>query len=460
VLFRLAMVWSAAVQLSAAVLAIRNVTLIDGTGAPAMRRMTIVARGERIVELGSAASTPIPKGARVIDGRGRYAIPGLWDMHVHLWYAQNQLPVYVANGITGVRDMGSDYARTSAWRKDVESGKLIGPHIVTPGPPVAGKPSSDPKLPVIVVTTPADARNAYDQLDDMDVDFIKVLSDVPRDAYFALAERARKWRTAFAGHVPSSITAREAIDSRIGSMEHLFGIFLACSSEEAEIRAGKSPPSRVIDTFDEAKARALFKKSALFETRQVPTLTFWERMTNTETAARVRDPRLRLVPEAIRATWPKPDQELKIPDAAEAAQGRRQMELAFRIVKLMAECGVEIMAGTDTGDPYTIPGITLDRELELLVKAGLTPMEALRTATAIPARYLEWDEAVGTLKKGMVADIVLLDADPLADIRNVSRVLGVSIRGKYLGRAQLAAILNAANRPGGVASRLGHEKGK
>jgi imidazolonepropionase-like amidohydrolase len=433
----------AAAQLAAAVTVIRNVTVIDGSGAPAMPHMTIILRGDRIAELGPAGKLALPKGARVVDGRGRFAIPGLWDMHVHLWYPQNQLPVYVANGITGIRDMGSDYAQTKAWRHAVEAGKAIGPHVVTAGPPVAGKISDDQKLPVMVAVTPGDARRVFDKLDDMEVDFIKVLSDLPHDAFIALAERARKWRMPFAGHVPSSVTAREAIDARMGSMEHLFGVFVACSSEEANIRAGKTPGSRVVDTFDEKKARELFKRSALFETRQAPTLTLWERMTYTETESRVRDPRLRYVPRAIRATWPKAEEELKAAASPDLGPARAQLELAFRIVKLMQESGVEIMAGTDTGDPYTIPGVTLQRELELLVKAGLTPMQALQSATLIPARYLYWDQSLGTLKKGMVADIVLLDADPLANIRNVARVSGVAMRGRYLAKPQLTAILNA-----------------
>jgi hypothetical protein len=443
VLLRLAFIVALAVSsLSAAVTVFRNVTVIDGTGTPAMPHKTIVVRGERIAEIGAAARVRIPKGARVVEGRGRYAIPGLWDMHVHLWYPQNQLPVYVANGVTGVRDMGSDFAVTTAWRRESESGKRIGPHVVTSGPPVAGKPSDDKKLPVMVAATADDARRTFDKLDDMDVDFVKILSNLPHDAYIALAERARKWRMAFAGHVPSSVTAWEAIDARQGSMEHLFGVFVACSSEEAAIRAAKKPTPGVVETFNEQKARDLFKRSALYETRQVPTLTLWERMTYADTEHRVHDPRLRFVPRTIRSTWPKPEEELKAAASPEAMVGKPQLELAFRIVRIMQECGVEIMAGTDTGDPYTIPGVSLQRELELLVKAGLTPMDALRSATVIPARYLGWEESLGTLKSGMVADIVLLDANPLVDIRNVSRVSGVSIRGRYLAKPQLAAILD------------------
>jgi hypothetical protein len=432
----------AVAQVQGATTFIRNVTLIDGTGAPPMPHMTLVLRGERIVELGPAAQLKLPKGASIVEGRGKYVIPGLWDMHVHLWYPRNQLPAYVANGITGVRDMGSDFAQTVAWRRDAESGKAIGPHVVTPGPPVAGKQSTDKKLPVMVAITGEDARRVFDKLDEMDVDFIKVLSDLPRDAYIALAERARKWRMAFAGHVPQTVTAWEAIDARQGSMEHLFGIFVACSSEEANIRAGKISGSRAVATFDDRKARDLFKRSALYETRQVPTLTLWERMSYTGVEQRVRDPRLQQVPASIRATWPKPEEELKDAQAEGVDAMKAQADLAFRIVRMMQECGVEIMAGTDTGDPYTIPGVTLHRELELLVKAGLTPMQAIQSATSIPARHLGWDQSVGTVKKGMVADLVLLDANPLDDVRHVSRISGVAVRGRYLSKPQLAAILH------------------
>jgi hypothetical protein len=264
--------------LGGATFAIRDVTVIDGTGAPPRPHSTIVVRGDRILSIGPMDKTVIPKGARVIGGRGRFIIPGLWDMHVHLWDAENVLPMYVAYGVTGVRDMGSDFKRTSKWRSAIESGQAIGPHVMTSGPPMSGTPSEDPKLPVQVVKTPDEARKTYDELDDYPVDFIKVLTSVPRDAFFAMAERARHWGTAFAGHVPAGVTFSEAIEARMNSIEHLFGVFAACSSEEANIRSGKTPAARMLETFDENKARDLFKRSALMATRQVPSFTLWERM--------------------------------------------------------------------------------------------------------------------------------------------------------------------------------------
>jgi imidazolonepropionase-like amidohydrolase len=165
-------------------------------------------------------------------------------------------------------------------------------------------------------------------------------------------------------------------------------------------------------------------------------LSLWQRMAYIDVGARIADPRVREVPAAIRATWPKAEEEINHASQPET------MKTAQRIVKQMRDCGVTILAGTDTGDPWTIPGVSLYEELRLLVEAGLTPMEALRSATALPAKYLRWDESVGLVRKGFVADFVLLSANPLVDIRNVSKVVGVSVRGQYFGPLARASMLN------------------
>jgi phytoene dehydrogenase-like protein len=249
-----------------------------------------------------------------------------------------------------------------------------------------------------------------------------------------LAERARHWNTDFAGHIPATVTAEEAIEARQNSIEHMFGLFKACATD----------PAHAIESFSDAQARDLFQRSALMGTRQVPTLSLWQRMGYVEFAKRSQDRRLREVPSAIRATWPALDVEMKHAEQANVPQFRAQLTLANHMVKLMQESGVEILAGTDTGDPWTIPGATLHEELELLVKAGLTPAEALRTATVLPVKYLGWDHTVGLIKRDYVADVVLLDADPLADIRNIEKIAGVAVRGRYLNRAEISKILNDA----------------
>jgi imidazolonepropionase-like amidohydrolase len=418
---------------SGAIFAIRDITVIDGSGGPVRPHSTVIVRGEHIASVGAAASTAIPKRAKIIDGRGRFMIPGLWDMHVHLWYPENQLTSYLAHGITGVRDMGSDFGRVVSWRKAIASGRAAGPHVVTSGPPIAGAPSGDPKLPVRVVRTPDEARNAVDELEESGVDLVKVLSDVPHDAYVALAERARHEGLDFAGHIPDRVTALEAVEARQASIEHLFGLFAACASDLV----------RSVDTFDEAKARALFERSAQLGIRYVPTLALFRRMTGDGAVGRVRDPRLREVPASIRSTWPKPDSELREAAAAHTEAAQRQFALAKRMVRMMRDCGVEILAGTGTGAPYTIPGVTLHEEMQLLVEAGLTPMEAIRSATILPAKLLGWADTVGLLRPGFAADFVLLDGNPLTDIRNTSRISGLSVRGRYFARDGIARLSGA-----------------
>jgi len=392
-----------------AAIAIRDVTVIDVATAAALPHRTVVIDGDHIAAIGGA----IPAGARIVNGHGKFLIPGLWDMHVHLWYEENQLPVFLAFGITGVQDMGSDFKRTSAWRAAIETGKAIGPRIVTPGFPIDGRESDDPKLPVLVAKTPEEARAAFDQLWNMDVDFVKVLSSLSRDAYFALAEQARHWHMRLEGHVPARVTAWEAIEARQRTLEHLFGVMKAVATD-----------SEAVDFFEQCAVR---------DVRITPTLVLWQRMAHTVDAQLASDPRLKYVPASIRKTWP----ELKDDNTY-----KEQIKGIYRLVGLATRTKVELLAGTDTGDPWTIPGSTLHDELEQMVAAGMSPHQALRTATIAPAKFFE-DDQMGSIEKGKAADLVMLDANPLEDIRNTRKIAAVFARGKYYSRKNLDAILAA-----------------
>ena len=405
-----AMALTAAIAATGAT-AIRDVTIVDVVSASLHPHMTVLIEKDRIAALG--ARVAIPAGARIVAGAGKFLIPGLWDTHVHLWYRQNQLPMFLAYGVTGVQDMGSDFTRTSAWREAIESGKAIGPRILTSGPPVDGSASDDTKLPVLVARTPEEARRAFDQLWNMDVDFIKVLSGIPRDAYFALAEQARHWHMRLEGHVPTSVTAWEAIEARQESLEHLFGVMKAVPDDQA-----------ALDFFEQCATRGI---------RITPTLVLWQRMAHVHDDALKHDPRLQYVPESIRRSWP----ELK----DDGAGIRRQIQGIYRLVGLSTRTKIQVLAGTDTGDPYTFPGATLHDELEQLVAAGMSPHQALQAATINPARFFEWDDSMGTIEKGKVADLVLLDANPLDDIRNTRKIRAVFSRGRYFSRKQLDDIL-------------------
>jgi len=390
-------------------LAIQDVTVIDVAAGVARPHRNVVIEKDRITSLGSV----IPAGARIVDGRGKFLIPGLWDMHVHLWYQENQLPLYLAFGITGVQDMGSDFERVSAWRAAIESGQAAGPHIVTSGPPVDGRASDDSKLPVLVAQTPQDARLAFDRLWNMNVDFVKVLSGLSRDSYLALAEQARHWHLRLEGHIPASITAWEAIEARQRSLEHLFGVMKAVSTD-----------AEALDFFEQCATRGV---------RISPTLVLWQRMAHLTDQQLANDPALKYVSPSIRKSWPDlADDESPI---------KTEVPGIYRLVALATRTKVEVLAGTDTGDPWTIPGVSLHDELEQLVAAGMTTDQALRAATLAPARFFEWEETMGTVEKGKMADLVMLDANPLEDIHNTRRIAAVFSRGRYFSRKDLDAML-------------------
>ena len=399
----------AALPLPAATIAIQDVTLIDVASGTARPHMTVIVDDGKVTRVGPALSTPV---THAISGKDKFLMPGLWDMHVHLYYKQ-YLPLFVAFGVTGVQDMGSDFSKVSAWRDEIEKGTAVGPHIITSGPPVDGGKSDDPKLPVLIARTGDQARQAFDKLYKLDVDFIKVLSNLPRDAYFALAEQARHWDLRMVGHIPANVTAQEAVEARQKSLEHMFGITKSVSSDDQALR--------------------FFERCTLTGTRVDPTLVLWLRMSHLDDTRLMSDPQLKVVPASIRGTWPDVSDDsysLKI-----------QVWRIYRLVALAKQAKTEILAGTDTGDPYVIPGAALHDELEQLVEAGLTPREALEAATLAPARFFETEKEMGAIEKGKLADMVLLNANPLENIRNTRNIEGVLTHGRYYGRKELDAIL-------------------
>ena len=400
---------------AASITAIQDISIVDVAAGVARPHMTVIFEDGEISRVGAAAAVPIPASARTIPGKGQFLIPGLWDMHVHLYY-KPYLPLFLAFGVTGVQDMGSDFAKVSAWRQEIEKGAAAGPRIFTSGPPVDGGPSDDPKLPVLVAHNANEARAAFDQLYKMNVDFIKVLSRLPRDAYFALAEQARHWDLGADGRaaILTTITAQEAVQARQKSLEHLFGVTKSISSDEEAVK--------------------FFERCALTGTRISPTLVLWLRMSHVDDPALMNNPQLRSIPASIRANWPDVSDD--------QVSFKLQIWRIYRLVALAKQGKAEILAGTDTGDPYADAWRPPFRdELEQLVAAGLTPREALESATIAPARFFEAEKKLGTIEKGKMADLVILGANPLEDIRNVRKVQGVIAHGRYLSRKDLDEIL-------------------
>jgi imidazolonepropionase-like amidohydrolase len=430
-------------------LAITHVTVIDATGAPAQKDMTVVIAGNRIRRLGKAGKVAVPKGARGVDGKGKFLIPGLWDMHVHI-VTREFFPLCLANGITGVRDMANMADRILNWRKQTADESIQGPRIVASGPIVDG---AKPVWPFsIAAPTPSKGRAAVRTLKKCGVDFVKVYSKLTRAAYLAVAAECRNQKLPFAGHVPPSVSAAEASDAGHKSIEHLTGVVLGCSKNESKLRKEAvdaitkettiatlmviRAQVKALDSLSTKKTKALFARFVKNGTWQCPTLTVLRSMALLDNKQFTADPRKKYIAPFVRQFMWKPKLS-----AATLADNKRLFKHYLKLVGAMRKAGVKFLAGTDTPNPYCFPGFSLHDELELLVKAGLKPMEALQSATRNPAEYLGKLATQGTVAKGKIANLVLLDANPLADIRNTRKIAAVVLRGKLLTLGELHKML-------------------
>ena len=424
-------------QSSTSATAFRHVTVIDMTGNSAQPNMTVLIVGSRIQAIGKDGKVRVPKGGQVIDAKDKFMIPGLWDMHVHAlwpWRIETYLPLFVANGITGVRDMYGDFNLVKQCRQQIVARTMIGPRIISSGPIVDG-PQPEWRGS-IAVSSRVEAIQTVDSLKSRGVDFIKVYNLLPRDAYLSLASEARKLNIPFAGHVPYAVSAAEASNAGQKSIEHLTGIFLSSATNEEELRRefleqlSKTDKklSRVdlelkaMQFYDAKKAEQLFDRFVSNDTWQCPTLVA-SRGTAYRNDDRIRDDRrLRYIIPMERQYWfpPKTDQT-EAETAAEIANLKRRFETMLKLVKAMHRSGVKFMAGTDSSVPFVFPGFSLHDELELFVASGFTPFEALQTATRNPAEFLGLIKDLGTLEKGKLADLVILESNPLEDIRTRER---------------------------------------
>jgi imidazolonepropionase-like amidohydrolase len=435
-----------------------HVTIIDATGAPAQPDMTVVIRGDRILELGKSGKVRTPEGAQVVDASGKVMIPGLWDMHVH-WLHKDYLPLFIANGITGIRIMwGAPFHHQ--WRQEIEQGTLVGPRMAIASAIVDGPKPIWPGS--LAVGTDAEGRQAVIQSKQAGADFIKVYSRLPREAYFAIADEAKKQGIPFAGHVPGAVSVAEASDAGQKSIEHFTNVLEACSTREEELRKagadawshlpeGKAFPSRAslrqitrqtLETFSPDKANVLFARLARNHTWQCPTLTVQRNMAFIKDPAIHNDPRVKYMPPGIASGW-DPTGDFRLQDRTEEDYelARSVYRKLKELVVPMRRAGVEFLAGTDVLNPYCFPGFSLHDELALLVEAGLSPMEALQAATLNPARFLGKEKDLGTVEKGKIADLVLLDANPLEDIGNSRKIDAVVVGGRLLRKAELQRML-------------------
>jgi imidazolonepropionase-like amidohydrolase len=432
---------------------IAHATVINPGTSSVQANRTVVITGDHITSVFDAAKFQSPKNARVIDATGQYLIPGLWDMHVHSafgdWFPGGRdiiLPLFIANGVTGVRDMGGDAPVLFEWRKEIKEGKIVGPYMVVSGPMLDGYlPNGKLRFPSsIAITTPSSAVAAVDLLKTQGVDFIKVQSLISHDTYLAAAAEAHKQSLPIVGHVPDKVRIKEVVEAGQKSIEHLMGIFEGCSTEEDKFIKGEGSLKLLLTTQDQQRCDSLRKLLAQNQIWQVPTLAWQRGGTLLDQRDLKHQPLDKYVPAYWRdVTWRRFTDEM-MPDLLRDPLALRQEYFArnLQMVGALQHAGVPFMAGTDTAPGvYIMPGFSLHDELANFVEAGFTPMESLQTATSNPAKFLEMEASFGSVEPGKVADLVLLKANPLEDIRNTQKIDAVIARGRLFDRAALDQIV-------------------
>jgi imidazolonepropionase-like amidohydrolase len=405
---------TSAIQVSAQTTTIDNVTIVDVTNGRLQARRTIVIEGKRIARI--VNSTAATRASATLDGTGMFVIPGLWDMHIHAYFTNDtarfhstsevMFPLFIANGVTGVRDLGSNLEASLAARDSIAAHQLTGPRMFVSGPMLDGPTTR--YAAAIKVATPDEARSAVRMLKERGVDLIKTQTLIPRDAYFAMADEARKIGIPFEGHVPREITAMEAVNAHQRSFEHMIGV------------------SDTNTTLIEALARnhvwqcptVINSVGTATDFLNDPGLAFWLR-NSVEGWRRTAVTRVAETDSAARA--------------ADARASRRLEQ-----IRKMHAAKIPFLAGTDAPAGYDlVPGASIHRELELFVRAGLTPLQSLQTATLNPAIYFGKTADLGTVAPGMIADLLILARNPLVDITNTRTVKAVVADGRYYSSRDL-----------------------
>lgn len=391
----------------AAMLVVRGGTLIDGTGGAPLPGATIVVRDGRVAEVTAAGGAPLRAGTEGIDARGKWIVPGLIDMHVH-YHPGWMDALFLRHGVTTVRDVGGGLDSILALREDSRAAGFVGPRIFACGPLIDGPwPRHGTGLSVSVQTV-TEARDMARRLLDRGVDCLKIYEQLTPALVEAVVREAEGTRVPVTAHLRDT-TALQALDLGVRGLEHAFG-FEAC---------------------DETVAAQVVRRVVERGAYVVPTLAITEQLSRLGSPEQETMALLTEIPDARRLYWRRTAAAASPDRKASAA---RRLECLKPFVARLQRAGGQVVAGSDTSNPYVVPGASLHRELELLVEAGLSPREALAAATRTAAAFLGQSQTVGTLEVGKRADLVVLGADPIASIAAIRQVEVVIRDGRVVWR--------------------------
>jgi imidazolonepropionase-like amidohydrolase len=418
-----------------------NVNLVPMDRERIVENQTVVVRDGRISEIGPAASVKVPADAQRVEGRGKYLMPGLAEMHGHMPHpnlgekiANSFLLLFVANGITTVRTMYGFANNSIPIRDKVNRGEVLGPKLYVAAPAMSGQS----------IHNPEEAEKMVRQYKQEGYDLLKIHEGLSLPSYDKIVATANEVGLPYGGHIPNDVGLMHALKSRQSSVEHLDGYIEALEADNSPIR-NADPVTRaqkLIYNLDEKKIPSLVSATLEAGAWNVPTMALWQTIFTDEGAASLASrPEMKYVPAGMVNQWvqQKNNQQQQ---GGDAEGGRRVIELRNRVLKALSDAGAKIMLGSDAPQLFSVPGFSLHREMQAMVKAGMTPYQVLEAGTRNPAIYLKAEKEFGTLEVGKRADLILVDDNPLKDLSNLAKRSGVMVRGRWMSEGELRSKLD------------------
>jgi imidazolonepropionase-like amidohydrolase len=423
-------------------IAITDVTVVPMDRERTIANQTVVVRGDRIAAMGAASEVTIPPGATRIDGRGKFLMPGVAEMHAHIpggkspdSFMHRVLALFVANGVTTIRGMLGD-PRHLPLRDAVAKGQIVGPTIYTSGPSFNGNSVTSPEAGVKMVQ---DQKAAG-------YDLLKIHPGVPRAAFDAVAAEANKLKMPFAGHVPADVGLERALTSKYRSIDHIDGYFEYAVKRDAPVDL-KNPGffgSLFAAHLDPARLEQAVEDTRRAGVWIVPTQGLMEMFMSPATADEMRkNPGVEFIPPQVVEGWVKQRTALMSQPGFNAETNARFLKERRALLKALHDAGVDIVMGSDAIQTFSVPGFSLFNEMKAMANSGLTPYQVYVTGTRNIARYFGREQEAGTVAVGKIADLVLIDANPLEDVANFARQTGTMVRGRWHAREELLAKIRA-----------------